>query len=461
MENLKQKPLSFHQNSHSFHKTPLRPLQHSISLHKTSAGLKSRLTFDELPIINDFYLSELSTKKRTKQTFTDFKPFFNTDELIIPITKGNKLYDQLPFSLREFIFSKKEFMQLLDNFDKISYCIEMMSEKIKCYRAELGNLLEKSQRGFTNLFENFIRATINLFIESEEKSQTQMKTLLERITFLEEDKKALQTKNLHLKSLNNFQESEYKICKMNSDSLQSELVLLHDLLKKDISSLINHAGVIENVNQKSFAPEDLSEKLSNLNDLIGNLETEQTNKKNVIDSMNNLLKAMLKGKKCDVSTQVEEAELEWKAEMIIETNEKFIRMPAFSEIGSSCLNMDKFKRSSDGLLTNIEAIDKKQKEINLEFEEKDKTNTWSLPATLLVFLENTLKNHDFGRVLPWLHFKKSIYGVYNERIALNNEIKGGFLSNTISMDEFLCLYFIRVFLFFIKILLLLLKRSIK
>ena len=96
-QHLKQKPISFH-ISHSSSNKPLRPLQHSISVHKTSIGPKSLIAQDELPLINDFYLSELSTTKRKKQSFTDFKSFFKTEELLIPITKGNKLYDQLPFS---------------------------------------------------------------------------------------------------------------------------------------------------------------------------------------------------------------------------------------------------------------------------------------------------------------------------------------------------------------------------
>jgi len=442
-----KKPSSFHQNERAvFRVTPLKPLRHSNSLHKTSAGFKSRVTGDEIPIINDFYLSDLSTSKRNfqNQHFVEMKQILNTEDNFMPNTKNNKIYELLPSSLREFLFSKKEFMQLLDNFDKITYCLESISEKIKCYRAEMGNMLDKTQKGYTNLFEKTLKSTMNLFLEVEERSKVQINMLLDQISSLENEKKELENKNQNLKSLYHFQESEYKICKMSSDSLQTELVLLHELLKRDISSLISHVGVIENVNRQGTGTNDLSDKLNDLNDLIVDLEDEQKNKKNVIDSMNNLLKAMLKGGKNDMATQVNEVELLWMANMVVESESKtIVRCPSLQEIEGSCLNLERQEMSSKEL-TNIEMIKLKEKELNSDLEEKDKLNVWNLPATLMVFLENVLKNSESGRVLPWIHFRKIIYAIYMERINLHNEVKGCFLTNTMSMDEFLCIYFMKV-----------------
>ena len=452
--NIDKKPTSFHQNErNTFRVTPLKPLRHSNSVHRTSAGLKSKASGDEMPVINDFYLSDLSTSKRflnQKQHLNEMNQLLNVENFV-QSTKNFKIYELFPSTLREFLYPKKEFMQILDNFDRITYCLDSISEKIKCYRPEMGNLLDKTQQGYCNILEKVLKSTMELFMESEQKLKTQVTILLDRISNLEEEKKELQGKNHNLKSLYNFQESEYKICKMNSDSLQTELVLLHELLKKDIHSFISHVTVMEDVNRQSANTQDLSEKLNNLNDLIINLEDEQNNKKNVIDSMNNLLKAMLKGGKNDMETQVNEVELLWKADMVVESDpKKVIRIPSMPEIEGSCLNFDKAEISSKDL-TNLELIRIKEKQVNVDFEEKEKEklNVWNLPATLMVFLENVLKNQESGRVLPWIHFRKIIYAVYAERVNLQQEVRGCFINNTISLDEFLCLYFMKV-LFLLK-----------
>lgn len=426
-------------------KTPLRPLKQSLSLHKTSAGLKSRVFNEELPIISDFYLSDMSlTTKRNffaKQAISDQKnAFFENEDA--PLSRNVRLFEQLPTTLRQFFQKKREFLDLLQSFDKIAGCVENIVDKIKCYRGELGNLLEKSQKGFTILFEKLLKATMNYAQESEDRYKSQLQSLLEQISSLEQEKKDLHSKNMNLKSLNNFQESEYKICKMNNDSLQTEIILLHELLKKDIFSLINHVAVIENANQNTSSENDLADKLNDLNDLLVNLETEQTNKKEVIDSMNNLLKAMLKGGKQDIAIQVNEAELTWTAEMVIETDTKLIRFPSLLEIENSCVNFDKIMTNSINFTrNNVDLLRLKEKE--LECEEKDR-NYWSLPASLIVFLENTLTTNEGGRVMPWLHFKRNIFAIYNERIHLQNEIKAALGTNFINLDEFLCLYYLKV-----------------
>jgi len=182
-------------------------------------------------------------------------------------------------------------------------------ERVKCYRFELGNLIMKCTQSFRGIFEKILDNTIKLYNECKIKGEKQMQENLTIIDKLEREKKDLEVKNRNLKNLYNFQESEYKICKINSDALQNEIVLLHELLKKDVLSLINHLGTIENVNQKSYQLNDPSDSLAlglnDLNQIINTLEEEQNNKNNLMGDMNNLLKAMLKGGKQDAYTQIE------------------------------------------------------------------------------------------------------------------------------------------------------------
>lgn len=55
---------------------------------------------------------------------------------------------------------------------------------------------------------------------------------------LEKDKREMDNKNRNLRKLFSFQESEYKICKINADALENEVGLLRDLLRKDVSLII-------------------------------------------------------------------------------------------------------------------------------------------------------------------------------------------------------------------------------
>ena len=267
---------------------------------------------------------------------------------------------------------------------------------------------------------------------------------------LEREKKDLEIKNRNLKNLYNFQESEYKICKINSDALQNEIVLLHELLKKDVLSLINHLGTIENVNQKGFQLNDPSDSLAlglnDLNKIINTLEEEQNNKNNLMGDMNNLLKAMLKGGKQDAYTQIDEGELVWKPELIIKKSELHNNLTV---MGSEGYSMNLETKYSDAIenKTNLEILKLKEKEFNKAdgTDKQELGENWNLPISLIVFLENVTKQNESGRVLPWNHFKKNIFEVYNERLKYMWEIKSSLINTFVTMDEFLCIYFLKVF----------------
>ena len=42
----------------------------------------------------------------------------------------------------------------------------------------------------------------------------------------------------------------------------------------------------------------------------------------------------------------------------------------------------------------------------------DGDEKWSLPPSLIVFLENTTKKRETARVVPWKYFKNVIYEIY-------------------------------------------------
>ncbi len=73
------------------------------------------------------------------------------------------------------------------------------------------------------------------------------------------------------------------------------------------------------------------------------------------------------------------------------------------------------------------------------------SENWNLTVSLIVILENVSKSQESGRVLPWPHFKNMIYDFYKDLILNMPEIQSSLLTTTITMDEYLCLYFIKQF----------------
>lgn len=286
----------------------------------------------------------------------------------------------------------------------------------------------------------------------------QIEENLKIIEKLEREKKDLESKNRNLKNLQNFQESEYKICKLNMDSLQTEIGLLHELLKKDMTSLINHLGTIENINQKGHPKEDPSENLVNgvasLNSLIVNLENENTQKQELMGGMNNLLKAMLKGNKEDAYTQVDEGELMWAPNLFFSDEIVGPNNLTLEEADVSALNMETQMQKKAKINNNaIDLLVLKERELapSMNYTENATAGTttaptddWKIPIKIIIFLDNATRLKESGRVLPWNHFRKLIFNIYIDWVGMEWENRGALTSTFMTLDEFVCMHFLKV-----------------
>src|SRR5690606_5986435 len=106
--------------------------------------------------------------------------------------------------------------------------------------------------------------------------------------------------------LSDVTESEANIYKFNVKSLQNEVSMLYELLKKDYlvqdrSDLNDEFGNEKTSdpfkNKESEPSKLLAKNLLTLQESIKNLESEQNTKEEKLQEMNNLLKAMLRGGK--------------------------------------------------------------------------------------------------------------------------------------------------------------------
>jgi hypothetical protein len=63
---------------------------------------------------------------------------------------------------------------------------------------------------------------------------------------------------------------------------------------------------------------------------------------------------------------------------------------------------------------------------------------------MVVFLENVTLSNDSGRVIPWLHFRKLLFDIYNDRLQNDWEVQGALATTSMPFDEYVCAFFLRV-----------------
>lgn len=259
--------------------------------------------------LNDYQKKDSNYKNKKSTTFHENIKNPRNDDIFIP----EEFFSTLTYSLQKFCEKHHSFLDLCNDLDKITYCSKNLEERIKCYRPELGETLSKIFKNYNNLFIKCIDHTHKLQLRKKNKIMNLKENFSKIIEQIRIEKEALEKKSWQMKEFSNLQESEFKINKLTCDSLQNEVLLLHDLLKKNVSNSIAHLSDVEKLNSRgknNFSEKNLNHELQNMEEIITGMEDEHLNKRNLLSNMNNLLKSMVKGK-MEVSTQVEEGDLKW------------------------------------------------------------------------------------------------------------------------------------------------------
>lgn len=325
--------------------------------------------------------------------------------------------------------------------------------------------------------------------------EKKMEENFQGIKMLENEKKALEEKNKQYKNLSDVTESEANIYKFNVKSLQNEVSMLYELLKKDylVQDRPNEDAHDDLAELRTIKPKDgaehskmLEKNLLTLQESIKNLESEQKTKEERLQEMNNLLKAMLRGGKKEVSTQVDEGELSWTAKNIVNLEGLRPRALDFENHETGVINMDPLLNTelakddaAEGVdpihvLKFKEKMERKETEEAAQPEEAPKkvvgknanaaappavannnnnnngltgqivSDNWNLPLTMIVFLENATKANKTANVLPWPFFKRIIYDIYQDKIINTVEIQHALINTSLTISEYLPLYFLKV-----------------
>lgn len=369
------------------------------------------------------------------------------------------IFDALPLQTKEFYQSRKDFQKAMDEYDMTNSFLRVINEIVSCYRYELSSTLQKVIFCQQQIMEKILNLSMKLYTDTKAKYESQITENLTVIEKLEREKRITDQENRDIRHRYIVQESLLKITKVNSDSLQNEIVLLHELLKKDVFNMINHLGTIESNNalkqtqqNKDDPSAKLASEITNLEGIIKNIEQEQVTNAGSLHAMSNLIKAMLKGEKQDASTQVDEADLAWSANMVISDLPERIENPEELEQADVAANSERVQKLPQVNQTNRQILTIKEKEIRLSQKKQQgqggslnvaQADNWTLPVTLIIFLENTAKFNEQGRVTPWIQFKKLVLDIYRDRIANESELVLGISSAAMTFDSYLCLFFLK------------------
>lgn len=325
------------------------------------------------------------------------------------------LFDLLPAQLRKFFSGEKNYMRAFHQYDITNYCLMEVNEKVRCHRYELGLLLDKIGSSFYKIFESILSSTLSLRNDLEKKYENIIKEYSNSIERIEKDKQAVDQNFNNLKKRYIVQENLYKITKLNQDSLQNEVVLLHDLLKKDVDKMMGHLTNLEQQqskqqqgSQNKFDPsESMMSAVQNLGNVLVNFECEQGAKDNMLQTMGGLLKAMLKGSKRDAATQVDDGQLTWSTDQLFG---RAGRALPEAEVDKQAANIPETLKDLKALQnrSNLDLAKSKEKELNQnqavitnkkQAQQFSIQDNWNLPVTIIVLLENISKSNSHGDYL--------------------------------------------------------------
>ncbi len=221
---------------------------------------------------------------------------------------------------------------------------------------------------------------------------------------------------------------------------------------------------------------------------IKHLADKHASDKNELIKMEKHLRSMMIGEKTTKECQVNELELKWGVENVanldVIQNEFFDNSMKLRGAGISFDshaqkirpndNLEKLEieselelkarvPSADQAVSEAEAgtdkatapqthtvdelEDKKKKPEVPVFHQEDKrlqVDSWKLPLSMLIFLNNMFNSKTSVKITPWLSLKKTIFEVYELRCQGCAEVEASVGGAYVTMDEFACLYFMHV-----------------
>eukprot|EP00347_Sterkiella_histriomuscorum_P022955 403336507 len=453
----------------------------------TMNNINVNLNFQDMNIKTQGMVSNPEILKLREQVQQNLK---DLEMKRLAIQHQKKFQENININYRQYFSQKKGFSKVFDEINNVNVLSVDLIKALSCYKYELSQIQQDITVSYNSIFENLLEQCFmsdkDTLLQVESKIKDNAMTERE----FEKQRSEFQEKIFHLKLKLKAKNLEIKFVKETSQMYEDEVAALRDIIKSEVMN-----AEIQQIKKRSGGnkqeEEDKEERnkvfksisdnpmfssnLTDLQNIMNEMETEQLNKESILKDMEKFQKAILRANKINASTQVDEGELFWKPENFIgNPNSKQPNIKSTSVDGGQQMTEIKFREQYQFQVPtqniNINQNIVKLKKEDQEFSNKigldnnketvaakdgifdlakvksmaqDLADNWNIPAYIIAFISNSLDSNLPGRVLPWVYFRKQIYEIYDERIKYAPEIQGFINSNYISLEEFMILYFLK------------------
>lgn len=262
--------------------------------------------------------------------------------------------------------------------------------------------------------------------------------------------------------------------------------LITKITTEEIFTDLNEERIGKKKRSMSKIYKNMSEIVGNLGSMINNWQDNMTTKRDKLVEMEDVLRAMMVGGKTDKAVQVNELELKWGIEDVIQrdvmenqpyntsldlasspialvdNSHHLVKIDPKDELQKNILKdattayktqrSDEESKDSDDSSSENSSSEDSEQEKQATLNKKNKNiDAWRLPLSMVLFLETAFKTNTMVRVVPWLSLRKVIYSIYDDRLENSEFMENSIYCGHVSMEEFVSFYFLKVNnLFFFK-----------
>lgn len=188
---------------------------------------------------------------------------------------------------------------------------------------------------------------------------------------------------------------------------------------------------------------NLRKKRAELEGWITTFEENNIEKEEVIYEMDQVIRKMVKSKKIEKGSQVNEAELLWTGDTVLQAvkvKKRELNLGKLFGEGPWEESPDTIKGPYDGQSKQM-SLGFDELEKIFELKKEDQRYYWNVPASIQWFLSNCIAEKQMVKVLSWVHLRKIIYQILG--YAKDNR-RCNRTGEEVSLQENLCLFFLKV-----------------
>ena len=402
----------------------------------------------------------------------------------------------MPSEIRLLFHKSANMKNIFKDFDRAYYCLEEVKERVKCYKVELGVVMEKNVINLKKIIDRMLLNASRIINDHKQTNDKITRKNLKEMETVVEEKEFFQRRNKELDQLLDMYKCEREYLEHHMKSLNKEIEYMHERHKnlitkittEDIFGELNEDRIGKKTESMQKIYADMSDIVGSFSGMLKQWQGTMTTKKGKLMEMEDVLRAMMVGGKTDKAVQVNELELKWGIEDVIQRDvienqpynigfelktsalaladhpEQLNKVEPKDELQKAIIeDLGKAKAKADeseeeeqsdseegeqeGGEKEREGVDAEQQkveEIVVNRNRRRNVDTWRLPLSMVLFLETAFKTNTLVRVVPWLSLRKIIYSVYKDRLENEEVMETSVFCGNVTMEEFVSYYFMKV-----------------